>query len=249
MAEKFFSEKNFDSSLFLSANPDDSPLKFLESSVGGHKESSYGYTTKWVCKECNSGWMSRLEEQVKAILVSDAGSLLEELSCVDENDLQTISKWVLKIALLLFNKITDSQNFPLQVYNNLKNGYIPNGVLIEVATSKSAHDLNFIISKGGTPLLPIKSDNIPKSEAIELAENFFVVSIQIGKLLFRLSYLDTDSPLQRKICLIRTKVLYPKEYQLPFHQLKENKEEEILSRISDKLELYMFNSGIILTDS
>jgi len=51
----------------------DEPFKdMMDSSLTpGKQESSKGYTTNLVCTNCNNTWMSRLENQVKQILVKN----------------------------------------------------------------------------------------------------------------------------------------------------------------------------------
>ncbi|MBG1270298.1 hypothetical protein [Nostoc sp. WHI] len=98
----FFDKSIFDSTLHISANDTEDLLDFLRSGVEGHKESSHGYTTQMVCKQCNNTWMSNLENKAKSILVDNNGRLTDSLTHINKNDAYIISIWILKTQQFSF---------------------------------------------------------------------------------------------------------------------------------------------------
>jgi hypothetical protein len=243
----YFQESIFNTTLHIRADINEDLLDSLKSGVEGHKESSYGYTTQQVCKRCNETWMSKLENDAKSIMVTNDEKLVEQLNDEnEENKAFTLSKWLFKIAILLANKALNSQIFSLDTYKSFKDGYIPNGIIVEMTNAES-YELGFLVNSGANGLIPIKVRDTPADEAIELASSFFMVSLQIGRLLFRVSYLPTDSPLQRGICLKKTDVLYPWKANLSFHVIEVD-EQFWSESILNGLELHIFNSGMVLVD-
>jgi len=248
----FLDKKIFNSTIYLndsydeSASYDEKLLSLFQSGVEGHKENSHGYTTQTVCRQCNNTWMSNIENKAKAILAADDERLISSLAHINKDDANILSRWLLKISLLLADKITYYRVFSVNEYKNIKAGYIPNGVIVEVAYSES-YSLNFVANHGANLLVQIGAKKISIDKAKKLAESYFVTSIQIGKLLFRVSYLPPSSLLLRKASLKRTETLYPWKVDLPFHELDTG--EEIWSgSVSDGLELHVFNFSMILVD-
>ncbi|MBG1269662.1 hypothetical protein [Nostoc sp. WHI] len=154
---------------------------------------------------------------------------------------------LLKTSLLLINKTTYHQVFSLNQYKNIKEGCIPNGVTVEVAYSES-YTLNFVSTYRVNKLIPVRFKNISLTQAKELTDSFFMVSIQIGRLIFRVSYLPPNSLIMREMCLKTTETLYPWKSNLPFYKV-DTSEEIWNEAVSHGLELHMFHSSMTLVDS
>lgn len=242
----YFKVQEFKSTLCITAASDGEGLDtFLQSGFENRKEYSDGYTTEEVCSSCNNTWMSDLEKNAKSILVTNDEKVTENLEDIDKYDAYLLSRWLLKISLLLIYKtIYQSVFFPDQ-YRSLKEGYIPNGVIVEVTEAQS-YKLNFSCSYRANPLVLIKGKKIPSNE--ELADNFFIVCIQIGKLLFRISFLPPDSPLCRKTGLKRTNILFPWKSFLPFCNL-DTDEETWSGVVAEDIEMQVFGSAMFLDDN
>jgi len=79
-------------------------------SIGGSavKFTANGdFTVKKVCKACNNGWMSHLEQQSIPLI----GCLLQDISSVLDPDQQTqLARWVTKTAMILDATSTKTRN-------------------------------------------------------------------------------------------------------------------------------------------
>jgi len=63
---------------------------------------------KWLCASCNSGWMSRLEREVKPIIES---ILDEKVNAIDASAQQTLAVWAVKTVMVLEALDPDRQWF------------------------------------------------------------------------------------------------------------------------------------------
>jgi hypothetical protein len=203
----FVDNVTFDSILYANTYEEDF-MGCLRSGLVGKRGSSHGYTTRNVCKQCNNTWMSSLEDKVKSILVSEDKRLINELTCIDADRAEILSRWLLKISLLLIDRNLYYSFFPLNEYKKIKEGHIPDGIIVEV-TCADSYTLNFIGNYKANRLISIRSTNMPEDKVRELSESFFMTVIQIGRLLFRVSYLPPDCLLLREICLKENRYFIP----------------------------------------
>ena len=105
-----FTETQFESSLHINSTTE-TMIDAYKSRVVKHSESSHGYTTNQVCINCNTGWMSKLEDSTKSILENDQNRLINDVELLfQSNETRTeLSKWLLVKSLLLAIK----SNIPL----------------------------------------------------------------------------------------------------------------------------------------
>lgn len=245
---KYFLEKTFSSNLH-SRLPEENLLNSLNSGLSKGSESSYGYTTHKVCVECNGTWMSQLEEKVKSILTNDSTTLNNTISSLDLNEYNSnqLALWVTVKAILLSIKNNLTPVLPRNTMEDLKRGAMTNGFLVEIAECET-YDLNFIANKGVSALGSLlRLKVMDKVIANDLTKDFFMVSIQIGNFLFRVSYFDETKGLKREACIRPTAILYPYGYKMPY--LKIDNEQERWEEVEGKLKLYIFNIGLSLTDN
>ena len=244
----YFPEKKFASTLHA-RTPDDKLLETLKSGVSKGTESSYGYTSHMVCADCNGTWMSQLEEKAKGILVDEDDVFRESISelILDDQNSKQLSLWLIVKAILLSLKGNISPKLPVNALSEIKNGDIPEGFLIEIAEVESS-DINFIAIKGIKAFVDLLSvEKLDKRIAEDIANEFFMVNIQMNHFIFRVTYLDESMGLKREAWIRPTKALYPKSYQLRYKKIEN--EQELWDRVENNLKLHVFNIGLRLVDN
>ncbi len=66
------------------------------------------FTMKKICRECNNGWMSRLEQAVKPTM----GSLVNDISMpLDEEQQRLLARWATKTAMVIEGVKQEKNNF------------------------------------------------------------------------------------------------------------------------------------------
>jgi hypothetical protein len=93
-----------------------------------------------VCKQCNNGWMSRLETKVKPLLIS----LLDNATLVDElpiEDRKVLALWAVKTSLMAISPSVASRNVPAEHFNAIKQGIISPGISVFAG-------YHFMVNKG-----------------------------------------------------------------------------------------------------
>jgi hypothetical protein len=243
----YFKEKVFTGTLYARSDEEDL-LNSLQSGVSKGKESSYGYTSPQVCVTCNTTWMSNLEEKVKAILVrssTDLKTSVAELGLNEEKS-QLVALWLLVKAVLLAQKDSLNPTIPENSYEFVRKGKIPASFMIEI-TDCDSHDLNYIVNKGASALGSLlRLNSFDRMLAEVMTKDFFMVSLQIGNFLFRVSYFDESNGLKREVCIKPTISLFPYKIELPFNFNSEA--EELWKKTQNSLKLHIFNIGLSLTD-
>lgn len=244
----YFEEKTFNSTLH-SRHLKEDLLDSLKSGLSKGSESSYGYTTQQVCVQCNGTWMSQLEEKAKSIIAFDSTTLKSTIQRLNLNEYNSnqLAMWITVKAILLSTKANLVPPLPQNSLEDLKKGTMPNHFLVEIADCET-YDLGFIVNKGGSALgnlLRLKL--MDKVIADNLTEDFFMVSIQIGHYLFRVSYFDESKGLKREGCIRPTNMLFPYGYKMPYFEI--DNEQERWQQIDNKFKLHIFNIGLSLTDN
>lgn len=77
------------------------------------------FVVKNVCADCNGGWMSRLENQAKPLilgLISEQTALRNLLP----NDRLIVSRWAVKTALMILSNQRTKYELPWRVFQNLR---------------------------------------------------------------------------------------------------------------------------------
>jgi hypothetical protein len=82
-----------------------------------------------VCRECNPGWMSLLEEAVKPLLIPilDTPTLVDEWSVEDR---KVLARWAVKTSLMALSRSVVPKNVPKDHFTAIKQGIIPEGVSV-----------------------------------------------------------------------------------------------------------------------
>jgi len=215
----------------------------------GKKESSHGFTAHdLVCVSCNNTWMSKLENEVKSILINENKLIKCIPNHISQEESKTLSVWLIVKALLLSNKMhSNSHLIPQRIFSNLMNRNIGEGFLVE-SSSADAAKVDFHLGKGILHKNLIKTKKISIDRAIEMTSNFFTCSIQLNHLLFRISYLEPTLPFDRITVLKETFKLYPFNCETTKH-FKIEDDDKFCKNFAEKgLELLLFDEGLILVE-
>ena len=135
-----------------------------------------------VCEDCNTGWMSRLEERIKPIFskaMDDAAEIT--LSPVETAD---IAAWVFKTCAVLnlssnYRRLFDSGL--LRAFGAKRQP--PRTIYIDVEYHSNSHDVAERQSQQLTAMVPSGS-----AEHLSVLRQTFRISLRIGPFTFRLGY-------------------------------------------------------------
>ncbi len=80
-----------------------SNTSYMDAERGGRKLGSWTMAKpklliKWLCAECNNGWMSRIESKTKPVL---APLLDDRLSAIDSSNQSMLASWAVKTSMVL----------------------------------------------------------------------------------------------------------------------------------------------------
>jgi hypothetical protein len=166
------------------------------------------FTIKQVCKNCNSGWMSSLETEVKPVI--------QRLKVRDfENDLNAdeafvLSRWaIMKIILigLAIQEKTELDPFYLEL---LKEGVIPEGFIVEYR-KMGFNFINYAIGNNA----PLAPENLSKQEMDLISGNLFVGGLHIGRAGIRISLFRSLLQVHRIQVNDPLDILFPYKSKLP----------------------------------
>lgn len=106
-----------------------------------------------VCKKCNNGWMSRLENTCKDLIISLINAKLTN-STIDELDTkkELLAMWAFKNTLLLNYSVNYRKIIPKSHFKMLYNGKIPQNVIINIAFTENDAALRWF-QNIGTPIV------------------------------------------------------------------------------------------------
>lgn len=210
----------------------------MTSNVSDGREIRFdNFTIKLVCKSCNNGWMSELENKIKVILPKLLSSE-SEIDQVTAEEGLLLSQWSILKSMLTALSAPEKRFFSKMEYYLLKNGIIPEGFIVELAKMKYSN-LNFIV---GGPLVR-KSFEISREELDRATLNFFKACFQIDFMAFRITYLRTDIPVFRKQIVKRLFVIYPYKSLLTFEPQSNSETDH-----GRKLELPILSSQLMVHD-
>lgn len=139
-----------------------------------------------ICQSCNNGWMSKLENQIKNVLIQliDGKKKIEELEL---NDQISIGRWALKTALTLNSGSNYHHNIPQMHYHFLINNKnsIPDGVFIFANQMNFEQKFYWIQS----PSWIVNYQNILQDDLDVLNNESYKITLQFGKLLLLICYM------------------------------------------------------------
>lgn len=142
------------------------------------------------CEKCNNGWMSKLEVDVKPILLKFLKVGLLESVFMSENEKQILSKWIFKTAIV-YNRSSNYTNIvPSSHFRHLYNySSIPNNVFVDVALTKTSKLFSAIQSQSMIGTL----NGMDSTEVLPYLNKFYNIIIQISHCLFRIAYIPLQN--------------------------------------------------------
>lgn len=126
------------------------------------------YTTKVrnVCAECNNGWMSKLQNEAKDIVIAFANGAWRPLS---DSERDIISRWAVMVSLNLecYARMLTTNEYQRQV---LKSGSVPNGWRVYIGLFENLSNAG--MSYHGSVGIPI---HVGEDDFIRLQNSLFCI--------------------------------------------------------------------------
>jgi len=143
-----------------------------------------------VCRDCNNGWMNRLEGKAKPLLIP---LLNGDRGHIEQEQCEIIAKWLYKTSLTLHSASIKEKIIPIGHYKYLyEKNQIPRGVFIAIApinVIKEKDDLYWIENGDWT--------RVTKEAPTEIIKNYlknaYKISMRAGKLSWRIIYLPREN--------------------------------------------------------
>ena len=154
------------------------------------KERSGNLITKKfrvVCKACNNGWMSQLEEKVKPILIS----ILENKAIsFDQKELSNLARWAV-MKVIVAEQSEDGTQVTPEMDRILfsKEGIIPDYFYVFIGKHKSGHDSAYL--RHSTTLALSKDGPAPRLNGMK--RNTQTVSFLLGPLFVHVATCRVDN--------------------------------------------------------
>ncbi len=213
----------------------------------GKRRQLFGTTTQRVCRVCNNGWLSKLEESVKSTLISN-NQLVKSISDNISNEQAfVLSKWVIiKSLLLSLESFKPHNELMFRAFPLLKENIIPEGFLVETISTSNSGVQYFSENSNGC-VHRIRNKLITKENALRMIDSFFCFTIQINSLLFRVSYIDKNVPFERQKVFKRTFVLYPESFDVQFEEVSELSKSWQLA-LHNNMEVFTFHLSLVLRE-
>jgi hypothetical protein len=140
-----------------------------------------------VCKTCNNGWMSQLEDRVKTTLISLMNFELESIEMLKKNH-KDIAKWAIKTAMVLNYGTNYRKIIPRRHLRLFYNGIIPATLFVNISfitnIDKEESDFSWIQSQD---LLHIGSDTQRMIKDVRF-KDMYRISMRFRHLLIKVLY-------------------------------------------------------------
>lgn len=118
-------------------------LSFIGQSLSERNGSGNTLVFSEVCAECNNGWMSRLENDVKPIL--QRLSFEQNPKKISRHDRKLVATWVIKTAMMIHFSSNYRTILPRSLAKNLRpDANIPSGIKVYLGNKKSINELSWI---------------------------------------------------------------------------------------------------------
>ncbi|HET7536518.1 MAG TPA: hypothetical protein VFJ90_08695, partial [Candidatus Didemnitutus sp.] len=147
--------------------------------------------------------MSELEATANRLL----GPRLTELDPgidFDRAQSEDLARWVVLKSMVLARASQGNVTLPFQIYDDFRRGKMPADVFVEVFLTPTS-TLNSFIG----PIALRKAIDIPREEVDEFGNRCWIVGLQVGRIVFRTSFVPQHPKIRRSAVKFRAKVLYP----------------------------------------
>lgn len=136
-----------------------------------------------ICRECNNGWLSRIERQVKPILIKLLNHTSDNLITLLKENHNLLSMWAFKTAMILNHASNYRNIIPKRHFKYIyKHRRIPHNVTVLMGVTKRMTELNFVQSQN---VMHYGDDSISNNPRLE---DIYKITIQIGHLLLKVIY-------------------------------------------------------------
>lgn len=166
------------------------------------------FVTKRVCINCNSGWMSKLETSVMQCLEFDNDEQVFQLSSVQASK---VALWAILKIILISLTVSNDFNWSQSTLEALMKQIVPEGFIVEIAKLNS-QILDFRI---GNQTITIPK-YLTKDELEYAADCFFIGSLQVRNIGFRVSHLRTNLPAYRAQLVQKLYISFPFDSSMLF---------------------------------
>lgn len=178
-----------------------------------------------VCRSCNNGWMSLLDEKVKPMLIS----MLENKDITfSEEDLLILSRWVVMKVIVAEQSEEGTQVTPeIDRYSFFENKKIPDYFRVYIGRQKTIHDSAYLRHSATLSLSP----KGPSPSLNGMKRNTQTVSFLIGPLfVYVIAARIKNLNLERSLNLSSLMCIFPKGCkELNWITLKELEQSELSS--------------------
>ena len=141
-----------------------------------------------VCSGCNSGWMSRLEDDMKPLLplLMSGNRRVDELTSEESFG---VARWAAKTAFVLNSSSNYMKNVPLNHFRALNDhpDVLPKGVLVAVHQHKNNGQFSWLQGASW------RMRYLDESLAMEASSRSYKIALQFQQLLLLIGYWPRDS--------------------------------------------------------
>jgi len=191
-----------------------------------------------VCKDCNNGWMEKLESEFRPLL--DVLLKKSDKILLNKKDSIILSHWAFKTACVInkgsnFHQIIPNEHFKY-FYDNKK---LPQNVIVEIGKLGNSGDETLAWRQG-----KIQFIISPSSESMiyaNIAQNSYIISMQINTLLIRIAYWPLKISHYNKSDEDKKKIkrIWPINNKIDFNKIIE----------SDNLDIFSMSVHIVIKNS
>jgi hypothetical protein len=169
----------------------DLPIRGVYVEPTGKKMPWQNWQLKKVCRSCNNGWMAEIEGRAQRPLATLITSTADPLPLAfSDSEREDIARWAWLRALLFAD--ASPSFFERDWYARMRKRQLPLGIWVELSHSRS---IRFDGTVTPTPLMSVHEWDKPLLQRI--SKVFRLVAFKMGRLVFRVSWLDPQAPLIR----------------------------------------------------
>lgn len=167
--------------------------KYTSEAILDEKKEYKGFgkfTSILICRECNNGWLSRLESRSKPLLMPLIDGIFKGDLSTESS--QIIAFWAYKTVLTLASASIQGSIIPPEHYSYVfENQFIPSRILIAMASVELSGDDDFYWIYNGN--WSGRSSQVSQKEINEFLKNSYKITIRAGKVAWRVIHFPKDN--------------------------------------------------------